>query len=373
MSIAITTMTGENYGSVLQGYALQRVFAEQGNVETHTIGIHPKSRMLQFLRKYILPGHGQNAQVRMQKLYSDWKNQKKDRKIRKFYFENLTMRYYKSWEKLNGGEADTHVFVCGSDQIWNPQFQNSPLFYLTFVKSENAVKFSYAASLAVDKVSEEAARIYQKRLSDFKEISVREYTGKKILEGCMEKREVRVDADPVLLLTEEQWREKVSRRFEGEKYIFVYMLRPQPELLEYAVEMGNRYDLPVYYIGDFYYRRKGITTLTDTGVEDFLSVIANASFVVTNSFHATVFSVIFHKHFFSRAVERTGSRVSDFLYEVGLQERLLNLQYIPENLSEEMDFLDADRCIQEKRNASIAYIKRIAAVEKGETYVSENA
>ena len=356
------TMVGENYGSALQAYALQQVIKESGG-ETSIVSLRPKSYIFNFLRNYLIPTKYDGIREKYKKIVSNYKNKIKRKKIHDFYKNNINIEKYKSLNALK--KLDKHItFICGSDQIWNPQFQPNRLFYLDYSFDLKAKKYSYAASLAVSAISKEQEDYYRQKLKGFEILSVREKTGKKLLEDAVHKP-VRVDVDPVLLYDVDKWKKIKSSRFVGKKYVLLYMLRPMPELLRFAKNIANKERLELIYIGDCYYKDDDITYCCDAGVEDFLDAIYSASYVVTNSFHATVFSILFRKLFCSYAVSRTGTRVQDFLIDIGLPEcqieDLDNKQY---SFYDSTDWEQVFLRIKERRELSLRYIKEIVDQDK---------
>lgn len=319
--IGITTIIGDNYGSVLQNYALQTVIRQCG-AEPHLISVRPRSYLLKLYRNYFRPEANRTQRAKLHKLQSDIKNHVKRNKVKSFYKDNVTIRKYKNLSEVSRRERDTDAFICGSDQIWNPAFQPNSLYYLLF--SEGKPKYSYAASIAVDTISERAKTYYSSALSSFSGVSVREETGYHLLRGLVSEEILRVDCDPVLLLQKDDWMRLVSDRYKGKRFVFFYMLRPSEDLLDYAIEFAQKKEMELVFIGDYYFGSRTLQQTTDAGVEDFLSAIYYADYVITNSFHCTVFSTIFEKQFLSQVITRTGSRVSDYLNTLGLQNHVID-------------------------------------------------
>lgn len=373
MAIIISTMVGENYGSALQGYALQQAFTMYGNVDSYTIIIDNRNYIRKITRKYsfiLKKMSWREKKIRLSSLciYKD-----RNRKIWGFYNSEIKLCRYRSVKEAKLGEINAKVLVCGSDQIWNPQFipktENAInwIFYGKLGGENNIKKYSYAASLAVSKVDIDTEAFYKKNLKDFLVLSVREQTGVSLLKSCVDNNIVRQDVDPVLLLPLSIWKEKVSNRFENEKFIFVYMLREQQEILEYAVKLGDELGVSVIYIGETLYNKQtNIKMIVDASVEDFLSLISNARVVVTNSFHATIFSIIFHKNFLSSVIKKTGSRVKDLLEELQLTSRILDDQTVEYQQLPIIDYTLIDVKILQLKKDSVEYIKQIALADKGE-------
>lgn len=319
--IGITTIIGDNYGSVLQTYALQAAIRKCG-ADPHLISVRPRSYLLKLYRDYFKPEANLTQRTKIHKLQSDIKNHAKRKKVKSFYRDNVTIRKYRSISEVSQGERGTDVFICGSDQIWNPAFQPNSLYYLSF--SEGKPKYSYAASIAVDTISERARNYYSTVLSSFSGISVREETGSRLLQGLVPDEILRIDCDPVLLLQRDDWKSLISDRYKGKRFVFLYMLRPSKDLLELAQKIAHERNLDLVFIGDFYFGNRTLDQTTDAGVEDFLSAIYYADYVITNSFHCTVFSTVFEKRFSSQVIARTGSRVNDYLKTLGLQDHVID-------------------------------------------------
>lgn len=358
MAIKIITMVGDNYGSALQAYALQYAFKQRGG-EISTLYQQPKSYLLRFARTYLIPTQYDSLGKKIRKAHADFINRKKRAKVRNFWKRNVVLDKVKSLEETISKDGMPITYVCGSDQIWNPQFQPNTLFYLDSQAIRNCTKFSYAASVAVEELNDKQAFYFSEKLNSFDCISVREKTGKKLLEGILNKP-VRVDVDPVLLESVDFWKNIKSDKFSNKDYILLYMLRPMPELVEFTKHIAIKKNLKVLYIGDSYLKDSDIISCHDAGVEDFLSAIYYAKYVITNSFHATVFSTLFCKRFCSYAVSRTGTRVHDYLVDVGLEKcQILDLSQRDYTFSEDIDWKRVNSKIDIRRKESLDYIKFI--------------
>lgn len=363
MAIGITTIVGDNYGSALQAMALQQAFKNCGS-EATIIRLRPKSYILQFLRNYILPDKNNKIAKKLAKAKSDWLNRLKRKKVRGFYSKYVSTTTYRNIKQLEQNLYKTYVLVCGSDQVWNPAYLSYRLYYWEFNVPQNTKMYSYAASLAVDELTQNEQRAYVRKLEKFCKLSVREATGKRLLESCLKREDIRVDVDPVMLMEPEYWNHFVSERFNNKKYILVYMLRPMPELISYAEKIGNELGLEVIYIGDYQIHSNQITCIHDAGVEDFLGGIKHASLILTNSFHATVFSTIFHKPFYSFAISRTGSRVKDFLEKMDLQDRAMDFTRPAAKFSDITNWEEVDAKMEKARKDSLTYIVEISEEER---------
>lgn len=206
----------------------------------------------------------------------------------------VTSRTFQSNEELKNARINADVFLAGSDQIWNTVFQNGrdPAFYLDFVRT-NAVRASYAASFATDALEEE----YQEKIISWIQkldfVSVREKTGLDILQQLHIDNACQV-LDPVFLLSREEWESLLNKEIPGESYVLLYDFDNNEELNEKAKLLANENGWKIYSI---FPNKVCDRCFYHEGPLEFLSLIKNAEMVLSNSFHATAFSIIFEKQF----------------------------------------------------------------------------
>ena len=197
------------------------------------------------------------------------------------------------------------IFVCGSDNIWNKNMLDTS-FMLDFVTNDK-LKIAYAPGMSTDSLESHHAEIIEPCVKDIHYISCREFNGSKVLSEMLDK-EVPVVLDPTLLLDESQWT-GFANPIEGvelpDSYIFCYFCGEEKFARKKAIELKKITGMPIitisnvsgrftfadYHFGDF--------NKLNIGPREFLYLIKNAKYVCTDSFHGTVFSVIFQKEFFS--------------------------------------------------------------------------
>lgn len=271
-------------------------------------------------------------------------------------------------------------FVCGSDQIWNPLLANPYIYALGFVETKK--KISYASSIAKDKLSNEEwdkLCLYVKEL-DF--ISVREKNILNILSKKI-KKDVSIVLDPTLLLRKNQW-EKVKIKYknysmisdlelDNEKYIFIYLLgdnkKHRKAIKRFAQKNSLKivyipYALPFSFSGHISDNNFGDYRLRDINPMDFIHIIESAEFVITDSFHATVFSIMYHINFYvlQRSIKKgnMNSRLDTLLEDAGLQERLLpfHIKNIRKTVINEKEWMHVDKRIEQLRCKSIQFLER---------------
>ncbi len=252
---------------------------------------------------------------------------------------------------------ENDAFVCGSDVIWNPDLNyRLDAFYLDFAKK---YRFSYAASFGktdIDEQTIERARIH---LAAFDTISLRERAGLEILKKITDKP-ARIVCDPVLLMTKSEWEDYISIQKEKDKYIFVYITHLSQTVQCYLDLLKRTTGLGIIYAA--YGPKQALTfhMLQVQTPEKWLRLLHDAEYVVTNSFHATAFSVLFHKKFFTVVngdkAKGINVRMNDFLTALGLEDRLFSS--MPEQLDlTEIDYTEADKRIETMREESLAFLR----------------
>lgn len=224
---------------------------------------------------------------------------------------------YTSNEELKNNLPLADAYICGSDQIWNSIFENGkdPAFFLDFVPSEK-LKISYAASFATDTIAEDLKSFVKEKVSRINLISVRETSALTILNDLGISNAIQV-LDPVFLLEKEHWNKFISP-LDDEPFIFVYDFEYNQILKKMALEFKAYNNVKIYTINkDIDYADRNFFL---QGPETFLSLMRNADFVFTNSFHAVAFALIFEKQFavYDRS-ETINSRMRDLLQLFDLQ------------------------------------------------------
>ena len=249
---------------------------------------------------------------------------------RKYNFDKFSSKYISSTKKsftsnqeLNDNIPDADIFICGSDQIWNSFFQNGkdPAFYLDFVPDEK-LKISYAASFATETIEDNIKPFVSEKVKKIDFVSVRESSGVEILKD-LGFTNIKHVLDPVFLLDKKSW-EKVADKDNVRKkpYLLVYDADNNPSIKDFVLRISKKNKWEIITISDrISYADKD---LSSKGPDVFLSLIKEASFVVSNSFHAVAFSLIFEKQFvvFNRA-EQINTRMKDIVDMLNIKETIL--------------------------------------------------
>ncbi|MGN1419671.1 MAG: polysaccharide pyruvyl transferase family protein [Acutalibacteraceae bacterium] len=279
---------------------------------------------------------------------------------RKKEFDDFTREYlpvtdktYASNEELKADLPAADVYFAGSDQIWNTFFKNGkdPAFYLDFVP-ENKIKASYAASFSTEKIYdgyEEKISTWLKRL-DF--VSVREKSGVALAESLGVSEAVSV-LDPVFLLGKEQWLKLFEKSSYDEEYLLVYDFDRSETVKNLAVSYAKEHGLKIYSVLSCDWCDR---CFEQEGPLGFLSLIFGAKAVLSNSFHATAFSLIFEKQFFvCLRQEAINTRMTDLLESLGLTDRIADTLLPCENI----DYQTVNQKLEGYINDSKKYIDTV--------------
>ena len=322
----LTFHTALNYGAVLQAFALQN-FLSKLNIRNEIINYRCPFIDKNYKPFFISDGKIINAVIRG--ILFGRTIQIKRKNFDEFieHYLDVTQPYYSS-EEIEKDRNKYSFFISGSDQVWSPIAAGfDPVYFLPFAMDNQ--KYSYAASIGTDKLSDEQLNEYKKRLKGFQFLSVRENSAQKILEGLDDKRKVFVHADPTLLLGRENWDQlcgKIPDNMPND-YLLLFNVEKPIMDVDFAKKIANERGLNVVYINERTVKKdKNIIYLEGLSPDVFLSLFANAKIVVTNSFHGTVFSVIFQKEFYVEIENKKqrNVRIEDMLKELEIEGSDIN-------------------------------------------------
>ena len=289
-------------------------------------------------------------------------------------FEEFSKQYlrisghrFESLEELKNAELPYDVILSGSDQIWNPKIfpdgRFDPVFFGAFSRRR---KIAYAPSFGIPHVPEGMEEELRGYLAGFSHVSVRERQGQVIVEEVTGKT-VPVVLDPTLLLDREEWG-AIAQPPADKGYILCYCISKPGALSPYIHALAEKAGLPVVQLCGI--RQKvhpKAKCVLDAGPAEFLGLFQNASYVCTNSFHGTVFSVQFQKPFFtavapSELAAPESSRTFSILSRLGLTGRIIG-KGDTAGLDDAIDWASVDRRLEEARQSSLTYLRAALADE----------
>lgn len=353
-----------NYGSALQAYALQYIIEKQGyNVELIDY-TYPNKYHLS-LRKG--PSFIKKALMFILHFCLGFPERKQKKQFDKFYQQYFKLsRIYSSKEDINNEPPTYDIYVTGSDQVWNPYYiGHDTTFMLSFVKS-NAKRLSYSASFATNNLSSNIKSIFKQHLEKYSSLSVRESQGNNILQELLG-REAQVVLDPTLLLTKNEWIEigKTSNLKFNKPYILVYILgyslNPYPYVIEVIEDAQKKLNMEVVILSLSNLKmrfRKNVRRINGAAPQDFINLFANASLVITDSFHGTAFSINLERDFISIVNDKKSSddRVLNLLNLVNAKEKALKIgSRYPNNFNTNSTEIRSN--LESLRELSMNYLK----------------
>jgi len=366
----VTFHFAENYGAVFQAYGLVTGLRDLG-LDVQIINYHPA--YVEGGGSFRLPNSKKNiranlviAYQKMMKLVSIFRDSKGlKEKFENFRAQNLYVsdRKYKSLKELKASPPALDVYICGSDQIWNPseQYGVDPAYFLDF-GNEQVKRISYAASFGRDTLDESTHQKIGDLLQVFDAISVREKTGVDLAHK-ISGRDISWMPDPTILLTD--YSPIIKPPADRKPYMFSYVLRSGGGITEIQSHIAEALSLDIVVPHNPMKRWKTIGETIYPGPEEWLGYIKHANFVVTNSFHGTVFSVLFNKPFITigLAGKKSGlnARAIALLKRVGLEHRLLTdltIENAEKLLQEDIDWEDVNNKLAGWREEAHKFLKK---------------
>lgn len=357
----ITFHSAHNYGAMLQAYALQKKILEFSKdvkfIDYRKKNIENSYKIFKPIRKNLIKWLKEN----IDSLIYYRKKKKRCESFREFLDSklNLTETCYND-QSLKTDYPISDIYITGSDQVWNPGIvtELSDAYTLNF--GPNDIKrISYAASIGNSMIEQKYLGQYTKKLSKLNCISVREEDAKVALQKLV-KKDIEVVLDPTLLLTCEQWNNEIKDyNNKQQKYILAYVVEDNEEYRKIVDYISEKTGLKVIHFEKNGYYKNILKSAYTEGPLDFVNLIKNAEYVVATSFHATAFSIIFNKKFFIIPHKKTGSRVTNLLNKLQINNRIYYTleEFQKNNYTEDIDWNNVNKILEKERNKSINWLK----------------
>lgn len=374
MRIAILTLPlHTNYGGILQAYALQTILERMGH-EVCVIERRPRPTRLplwkmpySYGKRIIknLTGHP----------YPVFYEQKKDREApvvaqntNKFINKYIKRRVVNEFSDIH--KEDFNSIVVGSDQIWRPKyFPKIETAYLNFTKDWNIKRIAYAASFGTDEweYSPKQTQNCRHLITKFEAVSVREKSGIDLCHKYLDVNAKQV-LDPTLLLKTEDYISlfKSIGVPKSPGNLLGYILDNTPEKVSFIDHIAKLKGLIPFRVDSKVENKIApLNERIQPPLENWLRGFYDAEFVITDSFHACVFSILFHKLFFVIGNKERGmSRFQSLLSMFGLEDRLVDI-HSPINLNSNIDWNDVDNVLNKKREEARRFLTNSLAVSYG--------
>lgn len=375
----VTCYFQHNYGSQLQALATQKICDKLGwpNETICIDGLKPEinqAKYVYFLSRIWDINTIKDKMATVRKLYA--------KKTNSAYASNLQLRdalfdefartkfrcskQYGSKQELGQEAKNYSAFIVGSDQLWLPSNISANYYTLNFVPNGIGVKkVAYATSFGIAQLPTRQAQLAKEFLPRLDSIMVREVSGQKLIKQLIGK-EVPVVCDPTLLFSAEEWGQELplSHRV-SDPYILCYFLGNNPGQRKWAKELAHQTGCKIVQLPnlDEYIKEDESFAdypLYDINPLDFVALIRDARYVLTDSFHCTVFSTLYQKDFFcfrrynTESIVSTNGRLDSLLSSFGLQSRMLTTkESVSECLAEKIDYPSVLSRIEAMREESI--------------------
>lgn len=370
-----------NYGTSLQGYAMLKKIQQLG-YQSEVINYKKcltLSQKLHFIINAIRSGEAKTLYARLVnkrilqkypqyaegiKLRTEAVNKYKEKKLIPLFHE------YVGYDALHEGSKNYSAVIVGSDQVWTPMSLPNKFFNLLFV-DDSVPKIAYASSFGVSEIPQFQKKATGEYLDRFTYIGVREQRGKEIVDS-LSHQTAQVVADPTLLLSREEWEAEISDSpiNETEPYIFCYFLGTNQKARKAVNELKAKTGLKIITIRhmDEYVpedEKFGDEAPYYVDPNDFVKYISKATYVCTDSFHCSVFSIIFHRQFMTfyrfANTSKTGrnSRIDSLFNVLGINKKhIYNGEDIQKNINEPINWQEVDRNLSQLRNESIEFLNK---------------
>lgn len=359
-----------NYGSQLQLFALQSAIERVGN-ECAVIDYEPPmpppmptmERIQRIIGDPMALVHGmRERRVARRELTLTRERGRLFQEFSKKYI-HIQGKSYRSYEALRADPPRADTFVVGSDQVWNPigHFGDDS-YYLRFAPEGHRI--AYAPSIGLSVVPDTAKAWMRECLHAITHLSVRESKGAELIRE-LTGREAKVVVDPTLLLDAQDWGRIATTAKRAKGYVLCYALQSDRYAREHALRIANAHGLDLvvlpFHHADIHGTNADIIREFDVGPSEFVGLIRGASFVCTDSFHGTVFSVIFRKPFHSyrryEADAATFSRMADLLARLKLSDRAVGIDSDLSVPPLALDYSDAAPALDAWRAESWSYLE----------------
>lgn len=367
----MTRRAGFNFGSSLQAYAVAYVVDKLGFenqiIDFDEYRFRGKVRLFIFDCMYfilnLIPCLSRRICDGFYQMVTDsYAQRRKFKRFEKEFF-NLTDCRYKTVDQLALASGDCDALICGSDQIWSPVHFN-PLMFLCFSNKSHTRTIAYAPSFGVSMINyhrDEMAAL----INRIDCLSIRERQGAVLIKE-LTGREAFVALDPTLLLDRSEWERIVCKMEIGQPYILCYFLQTDDIPYDFIKALKDKTGFKIINLLTNYSRviLPDAVNIGTVSPDEFLGLVSEASYVCTNSFHGTIFSIQFAREFFvferfgSNSKINQNSRIDTLLSIVDLRMRLISIheQEVPE--LPEIDYSEVSNKLSASRRESISFLKQ---------------
>lgn len=322
----VTFHTGNNYGAVLQAYALQEYVSKLG-YEVKIMDFNPTVYdTYDKIFKHVNNNWIKNLLHQLLQLlhYSELKKRRiRFEEFQKANYKKTSKRYLTEEDFLTNHEL-FDCYISGSDQVFNPRVKFSDVYFLSFEKL-GSKKIAYAPSFGISEFTAEEKDRIRRHVADFDFLSCRESSGAYFLSKLLGKP-IPTVCDPVFLLDKNEWINIAKRPGENKPYIFVYDLNGGQKLIDIAKKVSESYHIEniVCATLNTHSNYRGVKSIRSLGPRELLGFINNADYIVTDSFHGTSLSLVMGKKVIPYiALAKASSRIESVMEKLGISGQII--------------------------------------------------
>lgn len=359
----LTFHSANNFGALLQAVSLQNLIREHRDIDCELIDYEPE-----FIRKdySISPFKNKHPKAIINGILRILDKKKRNDKFQEFREKNTCCT--RPCQNLCDFEAVCNSFdkiVVGSDQVWNYNLTEHDMRYFVPGINDSVEKFAYAASTGGADFSGKESDEMIRWLNEFRSISVRESASKEAIEHRVKDKEIEVVLDPVFLTTKEKWMRMAAEPIKKDYILFFKMgySKTADPALEFAKKLSKKtgYELLMLWDQETWFRYRDVKHVGAVGPAEFMRWIKDARCVVTNSFHATAFSIIFNTPFYVETEIERRDRVLNILDIFALNDYGLKKGRTNKGTVEipEIHWSEVNRKLKKERIKSLHYINKI--------------
>lgn len=360
-----------NFGAVLQAYALKTYLNNIPDVSAEIIN-YRNSAVEEDYALFGIDGNNNLLKEVITNILCFSYRKKRNYEFKKFRKDFLEVGYSKvEIAELKGLNQKYDAIVVGSDQVWNLTITNGDAsFFLDFMDDKRKC-VSYAASIGKSNFDSVEFNELRKFINNFSMVSFREQELVDIFRSNIDAETVTASIDPVYLLNHTEWNAIARTRKATRPYVLFfttgYNAAIQPAI-EFAKKLAVSRTLDIKFLSDQdkWFKNRDIEHIGAINPTEFISLIGNAEYVVTNSFHATSFAIILHTKFYVETGLKRNGRILNILSVTGLTDRQLNNGIMTGSSEENIDWVSVDKKLDSVRSQSKAYLADMISSRKME-------
>lgn len=361
MKVSVITLQNiKNYGSMLQAYATQELLKDKGFDVEIIDYTRPVAKFWNHILAYSTKNNIFCRVIKTLILFPTelryailWKSFKKK-------YLNSSSFSYTTNDELKSNPPIADIYCSGSDQVWNSGWNGGLLreFFLDFVPKDKP-KYALASSIGMNQFNEAEKKELKSLLQDFKAISVRETSAVEMIKG-LGIDNVQAVIDPTLTKDASFWKKLATSPKRKKPYILIYQLGKDHRIDEFAKFLNKKSGIEVVRICIRYDNifRFGKSILIPS-FEEFLTLFANASYVITDSFHATCFSINFNRKFWCILPNMYQGRIVDLLTMVNEKQRIVPTDYTNIDVDRDINYNYVNQVIAEQRKNTVAFYNKL--------------